>query len=81
MIDRCRVEWTSQHRAGEIITKQKANGVRLHLFLAPSAHRPFRYLGEVRVERFERSAPMHVTFALSERLPDAVFDELTRSEE
>ncbi len=87
VIDRSRVAWTSQNkmtpenRAGEIITKQKANGVRLHLFLAPSAHRPFRYLGEVRVERYEGSGPMHVTFALSEPLPDAVFEELTSGEE
>ena len=83
VLDRSTVRWSSQNqmtadnKAGEIITKQKERGVRLHLFVAPGSHAPYRYLGEVTVKHHEGSGPMRVTFTLPEPMPDAVFDELT----
>ena len=61
--------------AGELITRQRERGSRLHLFVAPNKHDGYRYLGEVAVESYEGSAPMLVRFAHA--LPDAVFDELS----
>ena len=83
VLDRTHVAWASQNKmtpdnkAGRIIAKQKEDGVTLHLFMAPGSHTPYRYLGAVRVESHQGSAPMQVRFALPEALPDAVYAELT----
>ena len=83
VIDRAHVAWSSQNKmtpdnkAGEIIARQAEVGATLHLFMAPGSHRPYRYLGAVRVASYTARAPMHVRFALPEPIPDAVYAELT----
>jgi hypothetical protein len=86
VLTRSTFAWSSQNKmktdnaAGSIITKQSEVGARLHLFVAPSSHRPYRYLGEVTVQSVKGSAPMRVVFTLPEALPDAVYAELTSRE-
>ncbi len=83
VLDRRRFAWSSQNQmtptnnAGAFVAKQKELGSRLHLFVAPGSHQPYRYLGEATVMSLKNSAPMLVKFALPEAMPEAVFDELT----
>lgn len=83
VVDRSHFAWSSQGRMGptdkasSFLVNQKVTGSRVHLFVTPGHHQAFFYLGEVSVIAFEGSRPMQVTFALSEPMPDQVYQALS----
>lgn len=74
--------WTSQNQqardsgSGREIVEHRKNGRTIHLFVQPGSHSKAVYLGVVDVAEVEGDRPMKVTFALRERVPAAVSQQL-----